>query len=253
MLALVIAMAVLVWRNLRQKQRNVVLLAQLNELLQLKVLRSQMNPHFIHNSLNAIHGLVLKGEHDKARDYLRGFALLLRMVLDHSVRDHIALSEEIDFLREYLKLEALRFADGLHWSVEADDALLAEDPRLSALLVQPFVENAVWHGLAPKSGEKRLLVRFAEAGDHIVCVIEDNGVGRHAERAVSLDGHKSLGLRITGERLQLLAHRMEQQGGYYFDDLKDDQGRPKGTRVTLRLLEGGERAADVSSQVAALP
>lgn len=236
-LVLVIAMALLVWRNLKQKQRNVVLLAQLNELLQLKVLRSQMNPHFIHNSLNAIHGLVLKGEHEKARDYLQGFARLLRMVLDHSVRDRIALHEEIDFLNEYLKLEALRFADGLRWSVHADDALLDEDPELSALLVQPFVENAVWHGLAPKSGDRKVEVRFTDAVDHITCTIEDNGVGRQAEKAPHTDGHRSLGLRITGERLQLLAHRIE--GTYRFEDLKNAQGQPAGTRVTLHLRGPG--------------
>ncbi|MBK7751334.1 MAG: histidine kinase [Flavobacteriales bacterium] len=176
---LALSAALLVWRNLRQRRKYSATLEKLNaelseqktrieeinRLLQLKVLRTQMNPHFIYNSLNAIHNLVRKGEAAAASAYLDGFARLLRMVLDHSVKERVPLADEIAFLRQYLKLEAMRFEDGLEYVVDADRALLDdEDLLVPTLLVQPFVENAVWHGLAPKQGAKRLSVRFAMRG-----------------------------------------------------------------------------------------
>ena len=192
---LALSAALLVWRNLRQRRKYSATLEKLNaelseqktrieeinRLLQLKVLRTQMNPHFIYNSLNAIHNLVRKGEAAAASAYLDGFARLLRMVLDHSVKERVPLADEIAFLRQYLKLEAMRFEDGLEYVVDADRALLDdEDLLVPTLLVQPFVENAVWHGLAPKQGEKKLNVRFAMRDEQVVCTVEDNGVGRNA-------------------------------------------------------------------------
>ncbi len=240
----------LVWRNLRQKRKYSATLEKLNaelsehktrieeinRLLQLKVLRTQMNPHFIYNSLNAIHNLVRKGEAVAASAYLDGFARLLRMVLDHSVKERVPLADEIAFLRQYLKLEAMRFEDGLDYVVDADRALLDdEDLLVPTLLVQPFVENAVWHGLAPKPGDKKLSVRFTMRGEQVVCTIEDNGVGRDAAPKRSHpDGSASLGLQLTNERLQLLAFKLEGTGRITFTDLKEG-ATPTGTRVEVVL------------------
>ena len=241
---------VLVWRNLRQKRKYSATLEKLNaelgeqkarieeinQLLQLKVLRTQMNPHFIYNSLNAIHNLVRKGEAVAASAYLDGFARLLRMVLDHSVNERVPLADEIAFLLQYLKLEALRFEEGLDYTVDADRALLEdEDLLVPTLLVQPFVENAVWHGLAPKHGERKLSVRFTMRGEQVVCIVEDNGVGRDAAPKRSHpDGSASLGLQLTNERLQLLAFKLEGTGRITFTDLVDG-GSPAGTRVEVVL------------------
>lgn len=250
-LLLALVAAVLLWRNFRQERRHAGVLEQLNtelkdqkqriedinRLLQLKVLRTQMNPHFIYNCLNAINNLVRKGDAVGATSYLDGFARLLRMVLDHSVKDRVPISEELDFLRQYLKLEALRFPDGLHYEVDADRDLLDEDVPVPTLLVQPFVENAIWHGLANKEGEKRLSVRFEEHGESLRCVVEDNGVGRKAAppRAHS-DGSPSMGLQLTNERLQLLSYKLEEQGrALRFEDLVAPDGSPAGTRVELKL------------------
>ncbi len=247
---LALGAVVLVWRNLRQKRRYSATLEKLNaelseqksrieeinRLLQLKVLRTQMNPHFIYNSLNAIHNLVRKGEAAAASAYLDGFARLLRMVLDHSVKERVPLAEEIAFLRQYLKLEAMRFEDGLDYVVDADRELLDdEDLLVPTLLVQPFLENAVWHGLAPKQGEKKLNVRFAMRGEQVVCTVEDNGVGRNAAPKRSHpDGSASLGLQLTNERLQLLAFKLGDTGRVTFTDLVED-GVPAGTRVEVVL------------------
>ncbi|MDX9751265.1 MAG: histidine kinase [Flavobacteriales bacterium] len=211
---------------------------EVNRLLQLKVLRTQMNPHFIYNCLNAIANLVRKGEGVAAGRYLDGFARLLRMVLDHSLKDRVPIAQELDFLRQYLELEALRFPDGLHWSVEVDRELLDEDVDVPALLVQPFVENAVWHGLAAKEGEKRVRARFDERGDDgMCCVVEDNGVGRHAAPPrTHVDGSPGVGLQLTGERLQLLTYKLDgDKGRIRFEDLYHPDGGAAGTRVELRL------------------
>lgn len=238
---------VLVWRNLRQKRRHSKALEHLNAelqvkqerieeingLLRLKVLRTQMDPHFIHNCLNAIRALSLKGEHEKAEEYLEGFARLLRSVLEHSVRDRIPLEEEIAFLNDYVRLEQLRLGDDFSWSITADDALLHEEPQVPSLLVQPFVENAIWHGLAPKQGTKQLEVRFASDAGAVTCRVQDNGVGRTAKASTA--GRTSLGLKLTGERLGLLTERMKSDGSFTIEDLKDGSGSPLGTRITMKL------------------
>ena len=238
---------VLVWRNLRQKRQHADVLEKLNAeledkqarieeingLLRMKVLRTQMDPHFIHNCLNAIRALSLKGEHERAEEYLEGFARLLRSVLEHSVRDRISLDEEIVFLNDYVKLEQLRLGDDFTWSITADEALLDEEPLVPSLLVQPFVENAIWHGLAPKQGAKRLDVHFSSVHGAVTCTVEDNGVGRAAKSATP--GRTSLGLKLTGERLALLTERMMSEGAFAIEDLKGEDSAPSGTRVSLTL------------------
>lgn len=240
---------VLVWRNLQQKRKHAAKLEELNEelkgqkeriedinrLLRLKVLRTQINPHFIYNCLQAIGDLVHKGDSLGATAYLDGFARLLRMVLDHSVKDRVPLSDEMAFLRQYMELEALRFGDELHISVEADPRLLEEDIPVPSLLVQPFVENAIWHGIAPKQGQKRVVVRFSEVNDRIICTVEDNGVGRSsAPQRAHPDGSVSMGLQLTNERLQLLTYQLEGSGRVTFTDLESG-GVPEGTRVQVVL------------------
>ncbi|MCC6840916.1 MAG: histidine kinase [Flavobacteriales bacterium] len=239
----------LVWRNLRLKRRHATALerlndelkgqqeriAEINRLLELKVLRARMDPHFIYNSITAIGVLARKGNTPAAVAYLDGFARLMRMVLDHGVRDSVTIHDELDFLRHYLQLEALRFEGGLHYTVEADSALLDDDARIPSLLVQPFVENAVWHGLAPRTGDRRVQVRFAEVADAIHCTVEDNGVGRAAAvRRSHPDGSSSMGVRLSDERLQLIRHFHGQQAIRY-DDLQHPDGSAAGTRVVIRL------------------
>lgn len=244
---LALAGIALVWRLLRQKRKhagvleslNIALqhkqahIEEINALLRMKVLRTQMDPHFIHNCLNAIRALSLKGDHERADDYLEGFARLLRTVLEHSVRDRITLEEEIAFLQDYVKLEQLRLGDDFTWSITADQALIDEDQLIPSLLVQPFVENAIWHGLAPKKGEKRLRVRFGETDGAVTCTVEDNGVGR-TEKTPD-PGRRSLGLKLTGERLQLITERLENDGTFRVEDMKDEHGTPSGTRVSMKL------------------
>lgn len=246
-LAMVAAM--LFWRNLRNKRRHVEVLDQLNQrlansneeikeingLLEMKVLRGQMNPHFIYNCLNSAAQLTQAGKGIEALAYLQGFSRLLRMVLDHSVKDMVELEEEMTFLRLYLKLEAQRL-EGLNVSVECPDDLL--DQQIPALLVQPFVENAIWHGLAPKDGSRELKVEFTEGENGLTCTINDNGVGRGQAAANSNADHNSLGMQLTSERLRLLAKRMAERASFTVLDLEND-GKAMGTKVVLHLPSGG--------------
>jgi tetratricopeptide (TPR) repeat protein/anti-sigma regulatory factor (Ser/Thr protein kinase) len=214
-----------------QAQRDQV--QHMNDLLELKILRSQLNPHFIHNCQNSAVAMVKEGRNAEALAYLQGLSKLMRMVLEHSVNDRITVEEEMAFLRLYVKLESLRLP-GLQCEVDADRELLDEEAELPALLVQPFVENALWHGLAEKEGPRELGIRFSATGNGLRCTVRDNGVGRRTNGAKA-EGHRSLGTELTNERLQLLSHRLQQKGSFTIHDLTDTTGNPAGTEVVIEL------------------
>jgi tetratricopeptide (TPR) repeat protein len=241
--------ALLFRRNYRQKRRHADVLEglnrqlearnaevkEINSLLESRLLRSQMNPHFIYNALGSAVQLTDAGRTAEATEYLRGFARLLRMVLDQSVDDHVALEDEMGLLRQYLVLEARRLP-GLEFTVEAEQHLVQEDPEVPALIVQPFVENALWHGLAAKEQDRKLHVRFSGTGSNVVCTVLDNGVGRAANNGKpAMAGHRSLGMQLTRERVRLLARQLGGEQRIHVEDLYDEQGTPAGTRVTLSL------------------
>lgn len=214
-----------------QAQRDQV--QHMNDLLELKILRSQLNPHFIHNCQNSAVAMVKEGRNVEALAYLQGLSKLMRMVLEHSVNDRITVEEEMAFLRLYVKLEALRLP-GLQFEVDADRELLDDEAELPALLVQPFVENALWHGLAAKEGPRQLSIRFSATDRGLRCIVRDNGVGRNGNGSKP-DGHRSLGTELTNERLQLLTHRLQQKGRFTIHDLKDGSGNSAGTEVVIEL------------------
>ncbi len=257
---LALAAAALFFRNYRQKKRHAHVLQRLNErladsnaqiseingLLEMKLLRSQMNPHFIYNCLNSAARMTQAGKQVEALAYLQGFAGLLRMVLDHSVDDHIPVAAELDFLRRYLELEAGRI-EGLQYAISADRALLDDDAEVPALVVQPFVENAIWHGLTDQERTRRITVHFAMAPGGVQCTITDNGLGRGHRTAPGPGPHRSLGMQLTSERLRLLTRRLSDQGAIRVEDLLDEAGAPAGTRVMLDLPGNGPPYARPSS------
>ncbi|HRD53057.1 MAG TPA: tetratricopeptide repeat protein [Flavobacteriales bacterium] len=244
---LLVALLVLLLRNYRLRGKhtqeverfNTELKAQrdqvlhMNDLLELKILRAQLNPHFINNCQNSAVAMVKDGRHAEALAYLQGLSKLMRMVLEHSVNDRISIEEEMEFLRLYVKLESLRLP-GLTFELEADERLIEEETELPALLVQPFVENALWHGLAGKEGLRSLSIRFTTTEKGLRCVVRDNGIGRngHGSRP---DGQRSLGAELTNERLQLLTHRLHQKGSFSINDIKDGAGKAAGTEVVIEL------------------
>lgn len=209
---------------------------RINELnaSKLTAIQSQMNPHFIFNSLNSIQDLILKGDVEHSYSYITTFSNLVRRTLNYSEKDFIAFDQEIKLLELYLSLEKLRFKKDFDYSVHTQD--LDEDLMIPPLLIQPFVENALVHGLLHKEGEKRLRITF-KLEDVLICSIEDNGIGREAARAIrqrQRADHESFSSKAIHRRFEILSNVFSGQFGYTYEDLMEN-GVATGTRVTLRI------------------
>jgi hypothetical protein len=221
----------------RIKKKNEILLR--NEVMkkelvesQLKSIRSQMNPHFIFNSLNSIQALILKKDTEKSYDYIAEFADLVRKTLSYSNQAFIHLSDEIGFLETYLNLEKLRFNDDFHYEINNTNLEI----KIPSLILQPFIENAIIHGLMHKKGPKKLTVNF-ELGHNLVCIIEDNGIGRTKSKEIYTrrkKSHNSFSTKAIEERLEMLSRQFEETYGFENIDLYKD-GQVAGTQVILNL------------------
>lgn len=204
--------------------------------LEMKALRAQMNPHFIFNALNSIQTFMLKNETDTALSYLSRFAKLIRNVLEHSQLNNISITRETEMLENYLELERLRLDGHFNYTITIDPELDQDFVEIPAMVLQPFIENAIWHGLQHKSGAGHLHIGFTRAGQQIHCVIEDDGIGREAATVLkqqSHPAHVSRGLQITKDRLQIYNSRYNMDASFDIEDLKDENGRAAGTRVNL--------------------
>ncbi len=235
---------VLFRRRVKDIRNKAAVKQQMGEL-EAKAIRSQMNPHFIFNSLNAIQECIVTEKIDAAYDYLSRFSKLLRLVLDNSDKSLIPLSSELDMIRLYLSLESLRFSQSFTYTIEMDDHSDGvredkEDIYIPSLLIQPFVENAIWHGLINKEGEKRLLLRFSEKKGKLQCVIEDNGVGRARaeeikQQKLGAGKFESKGTKLAFQRITLLNQQNPGSAVIETIDLFDDRQQPAGTRVIITL------------------
>lgn len=221
-----------------ESERARAALQQRAKELEIQALRAQMNPHFIFNCLNAINRFILGHETEAASDYLTKFSRLMRMIMNHSRSTYISLAEEIDILRLYLDMERLRFKDAFDYRIVIAEELDTDEIRIPPLLVQPFVENAVWHGLMHKEERGSLTISFSAKDDLLTCVVRDNGIGRkHAAqlKSKSVEKHKSMGMQITAERMALLSGVDALRPFFAIEDLYDEHGEPAGTQVTLTV------------------
>jgi len=197
-------------------------------------LRLQMNPHFLFNSLNSIQHLIVSRQTDEAYQYLSVFSSFLRSVLQYADKTFITLDDELKMLNMYIRLESLGFDSSLRYEVRVDESLDTEDILIPPLMVQPLVENAIWHGLLHKDGEKYFLVSFInDQDDNLVCMVEDNGVGRKEAGAIkesSLNNFAYNGKATTliRERLQLLKQKTGKEASMFTEDMQ-----PSGTRIKL--------------------
>jgi len=206
--------------------------------LEVQALRSQMNPHFIFNCLNAINRFILGHETESAADYLTKFSRLMRMTMNHSRHALITLAEELEVLQLYLDMEKLRFKNAFDYSITTDDDIEAGELYMPPLLLQPFVENAIWHGLMHKQERGRLSITINTADNALTCIIQDNGIGRRNAgllKSKSAEKHKSMGLEITAERLALMTGKDGSGHSFAIQDLYDEDGKPAGTRVILTV------------------
>ena len=202
---------------------------------EMKALRSQMNPHFIFNSLNSIYNFILQNETDQAADYLSKFSKLIRRVLNNSKHKNIALVEELHTLQLYLELEKIRIDEKFDFCFHIDSNISAEKVFIPTMLIQPHLENAIWHGIVPKIGSGIIEMKIGLDGDLLKVEITDDGVGRDKSKLSPSVKEKSLGSKITGDRLRLLTAPETEDDFQTYTDLKDEDGNASGTRVILRI------------------
>lgn len=191
-------------------------------LLQNRILRSQLNPHFIFNALNSVKKIIQKNP-DAAGKYLTRFSMLMRQVLENSQEEKITLEEEISMLENYMELEALRIHSGFDYEVTFDETVDVSNTMIPPLIFQPVLENAIWHGLDPLDHRGSIRLSFIQKNDLLEATIEDNGVGMKSPSGEKLREGKrrSLGLQITRERIDLL-NRKAKMKGYISQQLSDN-------------------------------
>ena len=224
-------------QRLEGERAKAALLQRAKEL-EVQALRSQMNPHFVFNCLNAINRFILSHEAEAASDYLTKFSRLMRMIMNHSRHSTVTLAEETEMLRLYLDMERLRFKDAFDYSIYAGDDVDAGELMIPPLLLQPFVENAVWHGLMHKEERGWLSVTMEVHDEVLTCIIRDNGIGRKKAallKSKSVERYKSMGLQITAERMALLTGTDAKGPFFTIEDLYDEDGNATGTQVTLTI------------------
>ena len=235
LLIVVIAILFIRTNRLRSKERLEAMNHKLSDLTQ-KNLRSQMNPHFIFNTLNSIQYYVFQNDKMASNNYMTKFAKLIRKTLENSEHPAIPISEELDALKLYLELESLRFKEKFNWTIHIDEEIDTYMYKIPTMLIQPFVENAIGHGLMNKIGKGSIQVEMKLGEECILCSIEDDGIGR--EKAMEIknnkkENHRSLGTSITESRLRLVNSLYGKNMKVAYTDKKDEKGIGSGTRVEI--------------------
>lgn len=212
--------------------------ASLNQQLaeyEMKALHAQMNPHFIFNCLNSIKGMIINNRNREAAQYLTKFSSLVRQNLEHSRKPFITLEQNIEYIIRFLEIEQFRFAD-FYYSIETAPDLHPAEIKIAPMLLQPLVENAIWHGLQEIKGDKKVQIRFKMEAQHIICEVEDNGIGinRSLQKKQAVT-HQSLGIENITERIKLLNDKFKLDYSISITDRSEQAAGVTGTLVTLRF------------------
>ncbi len=222
-------------RRLKKEEERFKLSSKLHEM-ETKVIKAQMNPHFMFNSLNTIQQFIITNENEKAQYYLTKFSRLIRKLLENTAKDNNSLVEEIDILNRYLEIESLRFNNVFKYTIDVDKRLDVDKTFIPHFLIQPFVENAIWHGLLAKEGDKNLTITFELITEtKIACTIDDNGVGRKVSEARQSLEKKSLAINFIQQRLDLINNMMKSDYKITITDKTDKDSNSEGTKVVLCL------------------
>lgn len=209
-----------IYRNNKARKRA-------TQLLYLKSMRSQMNPHFIFNSLNSVNSFISQNNEREANKYLSRFAKLMRQILDQSESEFIPLSKEIEVLELYVQLEHERFRDTFEYTFEIDASIQPDLYEIPPMLVQPFVENAIWHGLRYKETGGQLNINFIDRGEFIEINVKDNGIGREASRRLKTKNqkqHQSAAMSIVENRTRVINNLFKTKIRFEIIDLPDEKG-----------------------------
>jgi LytS/YehU family sensor histidine kinase len=218
--------------------RQKVHIEAMNYQLENRMLRAQINPHFIFNSLSSIQHFVTSDDKPAALKYLAKFSHLLRQVLESSISGNVVMKEELKLLTMYLELEALRFDNNFSYFIQVDPNLDEDLIEIPTMILQPLIENAVMHGLLPKEGDRKLSISFMQSNGAMEIKIEDNGIGREASKVLQQGKRKanpSRGVSVTEQRLSSLREKNGWDAGLEYVDLLDESGCAAGTRVILKL------------------
>ena len=241
-LATLITLLIVVGRRreetIRQEQREKGEFRERLAASEMKALRSQMNPHFLFNSLNAIRLFVLQNDSDNADKYLVKFARLMRLILDNSGQEWVTLTSELEQLQLYLELEQLRFNHKFDFSIVVDSALQQDKTTIPPMIIQPYIENAILHGIAHKKSPGTIRISIKPVDQHLECVVDDDGIGRQKAtelKSKTMPSHKSVGLRVTEERLQLISQRIGKEARVDVVDKVNEANESMGTRVIIQL------------------
>ena len=205
--------------------------------LENSALRTQMNPHFIFNCLNTINAFVQKNDRSNAGLMISKFSKLIRMILNHSRQKRISLKEELEALELYMQIESTRFDSKFEYEIYIEPDIYLDVIEFPSLILQPFVENAILHGLLPLKSKGLLNIKIYKREPNLFCIIEDNGIGRQAAQSLRQNSshQKSHGLDITLKRIELF----NQENGYNESvkiiDLVSKEGIPSGTRIEMPI------------------
>jgi anti-sigma regulatory factor (Ser/Thr protein kinase) len=207
--------------------------------VELSALRAQMNPHFIFNCLNSIENYILKNESVKAAEYINDFARLIRLILQNSRSEYVPLKDEVEAIELYLQMESLRFDDKFSYRIDVSSGVETTEIDVPPMLIQPFIENAIWHGLIPKKAPGKITVEISQVNGELICTIEDDGIGREKSREVNASmlkrGKKSMGMLITKNLIDVFNELYHTNATVQIMDLKDEKGNALGTRVELNI------------------
>ncbi len=231
---LLLAMSVIAYLYIKQNKYRI---EHTKILMEQKLLLSQMNPHFIFNSLNSIQQFIMKGQNTQAEVYLSKFSKLIRELLESSTKENLTIQEEVEILQVYLEMESLRFGSSFDYAIDVDEKIDRQHITIPHLMIQPFVENAIWHGLLPKADNKHLQIAFDyHTAQTVQCTIDDNGVGRVVSaQKEPLSNKKSLALHLIKKRIGMINKSNKSKGGITIVDKKDTLGNSTGTTIVLVL------------------
>ena len=205
--------------------------------VEMSALRAQMNPHFLFNSLNSIKYFAYHKDKEETGDYINKFALLVRAILNNSKTKTISLKQEIKTIKLYTEIEQIRFEKEFEFEFKIDDTLDQDEIQIPSMLIQPFIENAIWHGLMHKEGKGKLTLGVFDQEDKILIEVLDNGIGRKRAQAIKENAmntkSKSLGMEITSDRMSLIEKSLGIKAHFLVKDLQDQEGKSAGTRVQI--------------------
>lgn len=225
----------LLYRNkIRQAALNADLERKMSDA-KLSSLLSQMNPHFIFNCLGSIKQMILENEQENANTYLNKFARMIRLSLEYSRRPYVTVRETLEYLNNYLQMELLRFDRSFSYHIEVGEDICAEEVGVPPLMIQPLVENAIWHGLMNKPGERHLSIRYKLRPDRLICEIEDNGIGISQASRQPRHGHRSFGIENIRHRLNLLNEKYHLACSLEIKDKSELDKNESGTLAILTL------------------